>query len=106
MVMGLFAKLAERRSQMRHVTPPMRLRIDGRSYPVVDWSLGGLRIEGYRGELRRLERVSGTLTISGGPKGPFLAEVMWQREQTVGLRFLEIAPKVFFELTTHNNAGA
>lgn len=76
------------------------MRIDGHTYQSADWSLGGLRIEGYRGQARRLERISGTLTLPGGRKGDFLAEVMWQQGDQIGLRFIEVSPRVFFELST------
>lgn len=98
-MLGVLTKLSERRRAARQAYPRLRVRIDGRRYHASDWSLGGLRIDGFRGQLRRLERVAGTVAIPGGPKGPFVAEVMWQREDRVGLRFLEVAPGVFFELS-------
>jgi len=100
MVLALFSRLADRRRHARRKAPTLRVRIDGRNYRTADWSMGGVRLAGFQGHLRRLERVSGTVAVPGGPKGPFVAEVMWQRDDTVGLRFLEVAPSVFFELST------
>jgi len=41
----------ERRGHKRTIAPTFKIRCDGQIYVPDDWSLGGCRISGYKGEL-------------------------------------------------------
>jgi hypothetical protein len=105
-MLGLFQSAGERRKTPRQTLPRLKVKLGGRTYKTEDWSLGGLRIEGYPGRVERLQRLSGKIAVPGGPKGPFTAEVMWQQETRVGLRFIDLPSDVFFELTARGGPRA
>lgn len=98
-MLGLWSKDTERRKAARQTLPRLKVRLDGRTYKTDDWSLGGLRIEGYATPVERLQRLSGTVAVPGGPKGRFTGEVMWQQGDRLALRFIDVPTDVFFELT-------
>ncbi|RDD62236.1 PilZ domain-containing protein [Ferruginivarius sediminum] len=101
MLPDLWDKLTGRRRSERIKQPRLKVRVDGRAYRTIDWSLGGVRIADYPRPVQRLDRVDGTLKIPGGPSGEFTGEVIWMDDAgQVGLRFIEIAPDVFLELMT------
>lgn len=98
---GLLDKLAGRRKSPRYKQPRLKVRVNGRSYRTVDWSLGGVRLENYDAGAARRERIEGKIKIPGGPSGDFLGEVIWTNEAgEAGVHFIEIAPEVFVELMT------
>jgi PilZ domain len=43
---------AEQRRHPRHVNPPIRIELDGKSYSTADWSAGGFLIAAYDGPCR------------------------------------------------------
>jgi hypothetical protein len=99
MLPELWHKVTGRPGAARYKQPRLKVRIRGRAYRTVDWSLGGVRVADFAGPVERLERLDGTLKIPGGPSGPFTGEVIWTGESgEVGLRFVEIAPDLLVEL--------
>lgn len=100
MLQEVWNRLRDRRRTPRYRRPRLKLRIDGRTYRTVDWSLGGVRISDFAGPLHPLERLEGRLRVPGGPGGAIVAEVIWIGDDgDVGLRFLEIEPKLFLALS-------
>ncbi len=95
-----FLRPKDRRKHARIAAPSLELKIDGRKYQTLDWSLGGLRINGFHADVKPRDRLSGTIAgVGGGGPGEFVAEVLRVSENgDVSLRLLEIAPATFLAM--------
>ncbi len=98
-----FLRPKDRRKHARITTPSLQLKIDGRKYRTLDWSLGGLRINGFHADVKPRDRLSGTIAgvggVGGGGPGEFVAEVMRVAENgDVSVRLLEISPAIFLAM--------
>lgn len=90
---------AERRRFQRIELPRIRLRIDGKRYDAIDWSLGGFKVGRCHLSLASGENVAGRIQLEHGPSGEFVAEVVGVREDgEVAFRLLEITPSVFLAM--------
>ena len=91
----------ERRRHPRVEGRPLALRIDGRKYKTLNWSLGGFKISGYHAEMEPGDKIEGTIgPVAGVGPGPFVAEVVRVTEDgEVGLRLLEVLPAVFVAMS-------
>jgi hypothetical protein len=105
MVLRALEKLRERRKAPRSAHPALKVRIDGRRYQVADWSLGGLRLADFDRPVAARDRLEGTLLLPRRGRGAFVAEVVWTDGSRVGLRFLEIAPKMIAALSELPDPG-
>ncbi len=95
-----FLRPKDRRKHARNTTPSLELKIDGRKYRTLDWSLGGLRINGFHVDVKPRDRLSGTIAgVSGVGPGEFVAEVLRVAENgDVSVRLLEISPAIFLAM--------
>jgi hypothetical protein len=87
----------ERRQHPRTNRPAMTVKIDGRSYLALDWSLGGCRLKADPNDFKVKQRVTGRVRLeSFDDHGVFAAEVVrLNPDGDVGLRWLEISPVMF-----------
>ena len=104
--MSLFRRLLsylwrqDRRRYVRIVNPPLRLRIDGKRYDTVDWSLGGFKIRRYHRGLSAGDQIQGEIRFDTVKPGEFVAEVIQvQASGDIGLRLLEITPATFLAMS-------
>ena len=105
MLPKLWQKLARQRQSERYKQPRLKVRVGGRAYRTVDWSVGGIRLAAYADPVQRLDRIAGTLKIPGGASGDFTGEVIWADDSgEVGLRFVEISPDLLVELMSLQHA--
>ena len=83
----------DRRRHARVFHALLVLRIHGRTYKTMDWSLGGARIAGYSIPVSPGDIVSGSINSVGGEApGTFTAEVVRRNDVgEIGIRFLEIS---------------
>ena len=89
-----FDRLEFRRDR-RYPVPPLVVRIQGRDYTSVNWSLTGFRIDAGDLGLSAGDGIAGSLHMSDiDHTCPFTAEVIWteREEGDVGAKFIEIAP--------------
>lgn len=95
----------ERRQHERHAHYPLTVKVEGKRYDTVDWSLGGFRLAGFHRDLERTEKLEGNIDgLDTAKPGRFLAEVVWRNEAGhVGLRFLEITPAFFLAMSSFRN---
>lgn len=93
-------RLRDRRAHRRIRRYTLQVAIDGKRYKIIDWSLGGFRIEWKDASLNRGDRIAGRIgPVDGTGPGHFLAEVMWvQLSGQAGCRFIEIDPKIFLAM--------
>ncbi len=89
---------ADRRAYRRQRGDAVRISVSGRRHTVLDWSLGGFRIEAHGLQTRRGERIDGAIDYRGC-HGEFGAEVMESSDGEVSARFLEITPRVLLAMT-------
>jgi len=85
----------EFRRDRRYPVPPILVRIQGRDYKSLNWSLGGFRIEARDLGLAVGDGIAGSLhMIQIDHTCDFTAEIIWadREEGDVGARFVEIAP--------------
>jgi hypothetical protein len=85
----------EFRRDRRYPVPPLLVRIEGRDYPAVNWSLGGFQIEAGDLALALGDGVEGTLHMSETRRScSFVAEIVWTGGQPgmVGAKFTALAP--------------
>ncbi|MDH3593248.1 MAG: hypothetical protein OEU09_00955 [Rhodospirillales bacterium] len=57
---------ADRRRETRNATPGGTVEIDGRAYPIVNWSYSGFLAESYAGDRKAGDRVDITFTVEPG----------------------------------------
>ncbi len=95
-----FLRPKDRRKHARITTPSLQLKIDGHKYRTLDWSLGGLRINGFHTDVKPRDRLSGTISGVGDLRpGEFVAEVLRVAENgDVSVRLLEISPAFFLAM--------
>lgn len=90
---------SDRREHARHAADTLHLVIDGKAYRSIDWSLGGVRVDGLPNQPTRGDRLEGEVRY-GSARGKFVAEVVNELESGQhGLRFIEIAPGVFIAMS-------
>ena len=85
-------------SQRRHfrITAPAHVRVDGSSYPTLDWSLGGFRIGNCAGgfNLRDHLQVEFALDFQGFHISfPASAEVVWRQGDQLGSRWMHLGQR-------------
>ncbi len=87
----------DRRKNRRNFDRPLKLKVEGRTYQTLDWSLGGFRIKDYHRPLEIGERITGKVSLPyGGHVGDFVAEIVRATEDgDVGVRILEITSRTF-----------
>ncbi len=92
---GISGSDHERRQHARRSSPILTLRIEGKKYKTLDWSLGGFRIEGFHREIRTGETLKGSVDKLGGlRREPFEVDVVrLTQEGHVCCRFL-VMPKL------------
>lgn len=92
----------ERRLHPRYTHRPLVLKIEGRRYRTIDWSLGGFRLGPFHREAVVSMQIEGTIAKCGRIQaGAFLAEVVrFTEEGGLGLRWLEIAPATFIGMSS------
>ena len=73
MLNGLFARFtrteepeADRRRETRKAVPGGTVEIDGRTYPIANWSYGGFLAGSYAGDRKAGERADITFTVEIG----------------------------------------
>lgn len=85
----------EFRRDRRYPVPPLVVRIMGRDYPALNWSLGGFQIDGSDLALAVGDGVEGVLHMSEMSRScSFVGEIIWGGGEpgTVGVRFTALAP--------------
>ena len=85
----------EFRRDRRYPVPPLLVRIQGRDYPALNWSLGGFQIEAEDLALALGDGVEGILHMPEMSRScNFVAEIVWTgRERgAVGASFTALAP--------------
>jgi len=87
----------DRRQNRRIYDRPLKIKIEGKTYKTLDWSLGGFRIKGYHRPLEIGERIAGKVGVPHGARnGDIVVEIMRATDNgEVGVRFLEISPRSF-----------
>ena len=92
----------ERRQHPRYTHRPLVLKIEGRRYRTIDWSLGGFRIGPFHREAIIGMRIEGSIVKSGRVQaGGFVAElVRFTEEGGIGLRWVEVAPATFIGMSS------
>lgn len=92
---------AERRQYPRTREPALKLVIEGKKYPTVDWSLGGFLIRDFHRDIETRETVTGKIRSRGGiVGGTFTARVARKSEDgEIGFRFIEIASKTWMSMS-------
>lgn len=87
----------------------LQVTIGGESYPAIDWSLGGVLIDGFVGALAVGDEVTLTLTREGDPSGHSAPAQVARREAEggrVAFHFIALAPDAFKFLETLQMARA
>ncbi len=95
----------DRRHHRRVYDRPINVRMEGKQYDTLDWSLGGFRINGYHRTIEIGERLSGKIgPVNGIKSGDFVAVVVRTVDDgDVGVRFLEISSDVFLAMSGLKN---
>jgi hypothetical protein len=95
---------SERRQHRRTTSPALTVKVDGRSYLALDWSLGGCRLKAGPGDFKVKQRVTGSVRLqSFDDTGVFAAEVVrLNPDGDVGLRWLELSPVLFQAMNPAN----
>ncbi len=91
----------ERRQYPRTRDPPLRLVIEGKKYPTIDWSLGGFLIGGFHRDIALRETISGKIRSRGGiVGGEFTARAARKTDDgQIGFRFIEITSKTWMSMS-------
>lgn len=101
-----FDRVESRRDQ-RHVNPVVTMRIFGRDYPSINWSLGGFQIKARDLGLAVGDGVSGAVVVTPPAEAPpivedcgFGAEIAWTdpRAGTAGAKFTKLGSGAFDSL--------
>jgi len=82
------------RRDRRYPVPPLVVKITGRDYLAINWSLGGFLIEASDLGLTAGDGVAGTLFMPGTSKScDFTAEIVWAGgdDGLAGAKFTELA---------------
>jgi hypothetical protein len=85
----------EFRRDRRYPVPPLAVRIQGRDYPALNWSLGGFQIQAGDLALAVGDGVEGILYMSEMSRScSFVAEIIWTRREqgAVGAKFTALPP--------------
>ncbi|HTZ78690.1 MAG TPA: PilZ domain-containing protein [Stellaceae bacterium] len=85
----------EFRRDRRYPVPPILVRVQGRDYKSLNWSLGGFRIDARDLGLAVGDGIAGSLQMTHiDHTCDFIAEIVWthREEGDVGAKFTEIAP--------------
>lgn len=85
----------EFRRDRRYPAPPLVVRIEGRDYPALNWSLGGFQIEAGDLALTIGDGVEGILYMSQTSRScSFVGEIIWTERdpRAVGVKFTALAP--------------
>jgi hypothetical protein len=92
----------ERRLHPRYSHRPLLLKIEGRRYRTIDWSLGGFRLGPFHREATIGMRIEGDVVKSGRVQpGRFVAQVVrFTEDGGLGLRWLDIAPATFIGMSS------
>ncbi len=91
----------QKRDNRRFTDPVLRIGIFHDSYETIDWSLGGLMVGNYVGELKSNNRFQITLTVASAKAGSayFAAQVrvirVDPRKRTLSLKFEKLASGAF-----------
>ncbi len=91
----------QKRDNRRFTDPVLRIGIFHDSYETIDWSLGGLMVGNYMGELKSNNRFQITLTVASAKAGSayFAAQVrvirVDPRKRTLSLKFEKLASGAF-----------
>ena len=97
---GLLGRSGERRLFPRFGTDDVRILIGGEDVEVVDWSPGGIRVEGIASTSARGRRIEGEIWAGKTNYGRFTAIIVRVfKDGSVSARFDEIAPEAFRALT-------
>ena len=96
--MSGWLRRAERRAYRRYRGVDLRISLEGRDHPVVDWSLGGIRIKAPASTAAAGERIEGSISFRGC-SGEFGAEVLETRDGELSARFLDITPRVLLAMS-------
>jgi hypothetical protein len=86
----------EFRRDRRYPVPPLAVRISGRDYPAVNWSLGGFQIEAGDTGFAVGDEVEGDLQMPEISRScSFVGEIIWIRRRggAVGAKFTALAPE-------------
>ncbi len=80
---------------------PIKVRVEGKQYDTLDWSLGGFLINGYHRPLEIGECLSGKIgPVDGVKAGDFIVEVVRTIDDgDVGVRFIEISSEIFLAMS-------
>lgn len=91
----------DRRHHRRVYDRPIKVRVEGRRYDTLDWSLSGFRINDYHRTLEYGDRLSGTIgPLDGIKAGDFVVEVVRTTDNgDVGVRFIEISSEIFLAMS-------
>lgn len=95
----------DRRRHRRVYDRPIKVRLEGKHYDTLDWSLGGFLINGYHRTLEVGERLSGKIgPVDGIKAGDFVVEVVRTTDGgDVGVRFIEISSEIFLAMSGLKN---
>ena len=88
----------ERRRDKRKLAPPLSVSFDGRSYPSVDWSLGGVLVSDYYGPAAPGDEVEGQVQILTDPTSHAFKAVVVRRDSGSGelaLNFTDLSDSAF-----------
>jgi hypothetical protein len=87
----------ERRRHGRIYSRPIKVVLEDETYKTLDWSLGGFRIGSFHRELKRGDKLTGTIGPFARVKsGECVVEVVRVAENgDIGAKFVEIAPRIF-----------
>lgn len=87
----------DRRQNRRNYDQQLKIKVEGKTYKTLDWSLGGFRIKGYHRPLQIGERIAGKVGVPHGARtGNIVIEIMRAtNDGEFGVRFLEITPSSF-----------
>jgi hypothetical protein len=87
--------LAKRRDK-RLSRGGLHVTVGGAAYPAIDWSLGGVLIDGFAGDLAVGDEVTLMLAREGDSSGqPAPAQVARREDGRVAFHFLALAPDAF-----------
>lgn len=85
----------QKRDNKRFTTPVLRVVVDKSTYPTVDWSLGGMMLKGYVGDLRQNMRCGVTFAHPDATQTYFNAHVRIQRvdqiRRTLSFKFEKLS---------------
>jgi hypothetical protein len=92
---------SDRRRHVRHVTPTLKVRINGKKYRTKDWSLTGFRLDDFDGVCALGEQIRGVILFKGC-RGEVVAEaVRVGPGEAIGFRILEISSDVFDQMSAY-----